>query len=185
MTSSGFADNNYLFLDGRILEDEKHPLTGAVDLGWFEEGETIKIQMYLNGDLTYLQMPLFYGFDAEAFHQDCDALKARGMTEITQDLTGLSGTVEVEEGEAVLFTSLPADPGWTVWVDGEQTPWNTVSDAFLTVRLSKGSHRVSFTFCPAGLREGLLITAASGAVGILGFFWFRFLRSRVKSNGRR
>ena len=77
MTSSGFADNNYLFLDGRILEDEKHPLTGAVDLGWFEEGETIKIQMYLNGDLTYLQMPLFYGFDAEAFHQDCDALKAR------------------------------------------------------------------------------------------------------------
>lgn len=65
--------------------------------------------MYLNGDLTYLQMPLFYGFDAEAFHQDCDALKARGMTEITQDLTGLSGTVEVEEGEAVLFTSLPAD----------------------------------------------------------------------------
>lgn len=37
MTSSGFADNNYLFLDGRILEDEKHPLTGAVDLGWFEE----------------------------------------------------------------------------------------------------------------------------------------------------
>ena len=52
------------------------------------------------------------------------------MTEITQDLTGLSGTVEVEEGEAVLFTSLPADPGWTVWVDGEQTPWNTVSDAF-------------------------------------------------------
>lgn len=185
MTSSGFADNNYLFLDGRILEDEKHPLTGAVDLGWFEEGETIKIQMYLNGDLTYLQMPLFYGFDAEAFHQDYDALKARGMTEITQDLTGLSGTVEVEEGEAVLFTSLPADPGWTVWVDGEQTPWNTVSDAFLTVRLSKGSHRVSFTFCPAGLREGLLITAASGAVGILGVFWFRFLRSRVKSNGRR
>ncbi|MFQ7062640.1 MAG: YfhO family protein, partial [[Clostridium] leptum] len=185
MTSSGFADNNYLFLDGRILEDEKHPLTGAVDLGWFEEGETIKVQMYLNGDLTYLQMPLFYGFDAEAFHQDCDALKARGMTEITQDLTGLSGTVEVEEGEAVLFTSLPADPGWTVWVDGEQTPWNTVSDAFLTVRLSKGSHRVSFTFCPAGLREGLLITAASGAVGILGVFWFRFLRSRVKSNGRR
>ena len=49
MTSSGFADNNYLFLDGRILEDEKHPLTGAVDLGWFEEGETIKVQMYLNG----------------------------------------------------------------------------------------------------------------------------------------
>ena len=48
----------------------------------------------------------------------------------------------------------------------------------------KGSHRVSFTFCPAGLREGLLITAASGAVGILGVL-VSFLRSRVKSNGRR
>ena len=97
---------------------------------------------------------------------------------------GVAGQKDVYKRQ-VLFTSLPADPGWTVWVDGEQTPWNTVSDAFLTVRLSKGSHRVSFTFCPAGLREGLLITAASGAVGILGVFWFRFLRSRVKSNGRR
>ena len=70
------------------------------------------------------------------------------MTEITQDLTGLSGTVEVEEGEAVLFTSLPADPGWTVWVDGEQTPWNTVSDAFFDSEAFKGSHRVSLPSVP-------------------------------------
>ena len=185
MTSSGFADNNYLFLDGKIIADESYPLTGAVDLGWFEEGETVKVQMYLNGDITYLQMPLFYGFDAETFHKDCDILAAGGMTEITQNLTSLSGTVKVEENGAVLFTSLPADPGWTVWVDGEQTTWDTVSDAFLTVKLSKGTHRVTFTFFPVGLREGMLVTVASGSIGLLGVFWFRFLRNRVRSYGRR
>lgn len=185
MTSSGFADNNYLFLNGEILEDESYPLTGAVDLGWFEKGETVKVQMYLNGEVTYLKMPLFYGFDAETFHQDCAILKTAGMTEITQDLTGLSGVVEVEENDGVLFTSLPADPGWTVWVDGEQTSWDTLSGAFLTVRLPKGTHRVSFSFCPAGMQQGILITVASGVVGGLGILWFRFLRNRVRSNGRR
>lgn len=60
-----------------FLKMRSTPLSWSGRPGWFEEGETIKVQMYLNGDLTYLQMPLFYGFDAEAFHQDCDALKAK------------------------------------------------------------------------------------------------------------
>ena len=131
-------------------------------------------------------MPLFYGFDAEAFHQDCDALKARGMTEITQDLTGLSGTVEVEEGEAVLFTSLPADPGWTVWVDGEQTPWNTVSDAFFDSEAFQGkppSILYLLSRWPAGGITDYRCQRRCWNPG--GFFWFRFLRSRVKGNGRR
>ena len=184
MTSSGFADNNYLFLNGEIIEDEKYPLTGAVDLGWFEEGETVKVQMYLNGDITYLKMPLFYGFDGEAFHQDCGTLRAGGMTEITQDRTGISGTVTVEKSSQMLFTSLPADPGWTVWVDGEPVAWDTVSNAFLTVKLSKGTHRVSFTYCPPGLKAGIAVTAASGLVGALGLCWFRLLRKRERNQWR-
>lgn len=184
MTSAGFADNNYLFLNGKIIEDEKFPLTGTVDLGWFEKGETVTVQMYLNSDITYLKMPLFYGFDAEAFHRDCEVLKAGGMTEIVQDRTSISGMVTVEKSDGVLFTSLPADPGWTAWVDGEPAAWDTVSNAFLTVKLSKGTHRVSFTYCPPGLKAGIAITIASGLLGALGLCWFRIRRKRERNQWR-
>ena len=185
MTSSGFADNNYLFLNRELLQDEEYALTGAVDLGWFEKGETITVQMYLNGDLTYLQMPLFYGFDAEAFHQDCETLKAKGMTDMVQSQTEISGTVQVDspQGE-VLVTSIPADPGWTVLVDGQKVQPQTMLDGFLTVALKKGSHRISFVYCPAGLKAGGAVSIASAVLGILAWYWCRRRRKRAAGNLR-
>lgn len=58
-------------------------------------------------------------------------------------------------------------PGWTVTVDGAPAGLGVYSEAFQKVAVPAGSHRVEFRYYPAGLTNGLWVTALSGL--LLGF----------------
>ena len=63
------------------------------------------------------------------------------------------------------FTTIPAEKGWTVYVDGVKTDYDTaLNDALMTVKLSEGEHVVEFKFFAAGLGTGLILTVIGIAV---------------------
>ena len=78
--------------------------------------------------------------------------------------TDIRFTVNAKSSD-ILFTTIPAEKGWTVYVDGVKTDYDTaLNDALMTVKLSEGEHVVEFKFFAAGLGTGLILTVIGIAV---------------------
>lgn len=65
--------------------------------------------------------------------------------------------------DQVLLTTIPAENGWSVWVDGEKAETGTFLNAFLAVSCSAGEHTVEMRYTPPGLYPAL----ALGGVALL------------------
>ena len=90
--------------------------------------------------------------------------------------TDIRFTVNAKSGD-MLFTTIPAEKGWTVYVDGVKTDYGTVlNNALMTVELSEGEHVVEFKFFAAGLGTGLILTF----VGIAIFVGMILIYLRIK-----
>ncbi len=77
-----------------------------------------------------------------------------------------SGAVRLNvtaDGAQTLLTTIPAEDGWTVAVDGERTRHGVWLDAFLTVPLTDGAHTVELRFTPPGLVPGLALGGLTAA----------------------
>ena len=57
-----------------------------------------------------------------------------------------------------MFTSIPYDKGWKIWVDGTAVSGRPVFDAFLGVDLEPGEHKIRLSCEPQGLKTGAVIT---------------------------
>ena len=105
-------------------------------------------------------------------------LAAGGMTldEFSNDY--ISGRV-TSDGESFLFTSIPADEGWRVLVDGQEVETVKVFDYLLGIPLTAGEHTVELCYTAPGFRTGLGISLAS-ALCVGGYILLvRMKRKRV------
>ena len=63
--------------------------------------------------------------------------------------------------KSTLFTSIPYEKGWKVYVDGKKQKTLKIGDEWVGVELDKGEHIVEFKFIPTGLYTGLIISISS------------------------
>ena len=82
------------------------------------------------------------------------------------DISGFSssrlrGNVTATRERDTLMTTIPADGGWSVFVDGRWAEPVRVFDALWAVELSPGTHAVEWRYIPRGLLPGLAVTAFS------------------------
>ena len=71
-----------------------------------------------------------------------------------------SGEITTEQGGYLLVT-LPFDPGWKAYVDGEQVEIKTLDSALMAIHLEAGSHRIFFAFLPPGFHQGLYVSLSA------------------------
>ena len=95
---------------------------------------------------------------AEAYRK----LSAGGMEILEFSDSHIVGKVTSHE-DALLFTSIPADEGWRVYVDGERVEPERVFDYLIGVRLEAGEHTIEMSYTAPGFYAGLAITLASAA----------------------
>ena len=101
-----------------------------------------------------------YRFDYDALGRLKEALASNAM-EITRFTdTKISGTVTAD-APCLLFTSIPYDKSWTVKVDGVPAETKDFAEAFLSVKLTPGTHTLEFSFLPEGMILGIILTAVS------------------------
>ena len=74
--------------------------------------------------------------------------------------TKVEGTVTVKE-DGYLFTSIPYEKGWSLFVDGVKTEIEPFKDAFIGVRLSQGSHEITLTYTPEGFLVGSILSGVA------------------------
>lgn len=73
----------------------------------------------------------------------------------------IKASIDVDSDKKYVYTTIPYDKGWKVFVDGKETTYDEVIDTFIGFKLSEGEHIVEFKFIPRGLYLGMIITIIS------------------------
>lgn len=157
-----------------IYQNENTDLENSqiVEICDVEEGDIVTIAS-TDADVTSISV-LSAVLDYDAFEEAMEIL-SESQYEIAEfDDTYISGTITMDE-DGYMFTTIPADNGWSVYVDGEKVETETYKDAFLMIQLSEGEHVVVFKYFPSGLILGAIISVLCA-----GIFTFSMLLRRQR-----
>ena len=143
-------------------------------LGSYEKGQKLQLRMTLLTDgngkekYTIVKNFFFYHFDQAMFQEDINSLKDQQWQLTRAGGRVLEGNITAEENQ-IMLTSVPYEPGWTVWVDGQKVEHKEMFKAMIGVDLTPGTHTVKMKFTPKGLSLGIFLFI----IGILGLavFW--------------
>ncbi len=111
--------------------------------------------------IAYEQVNISY-YNEDELIKAYDILSQNQMVIREYGNTYIDAYVTVPEERTVLFTSIPYDEGWTVYVDGVETQTHAVvGDAFLALELEPGYHDLEFEYEAPGARMGMTISGVS------------------------
>lgn len=99
------------------------------------------------------------------------------VTEYTD--TKLKGEVTAKK-DGYLFTSIPYEKGWSLYVDGEKREIEPFGKAFIGVKLEEGSHEIVLKYRPEGFLAGSIL---SGSAVVL-FILLCIIRKRKRMSGK-
>lgn len=120
-----------------------------LDLGKHKIGDEISVEVPLKEDASYAQLEFCaFTIDENKFNEGFERLKDGQIEYERFDETYIKGTYTAEENE-ILFTSIPYDRGWNVYIDGKKVAKHNiiaVSDALLGVKTEAGTHEIVFKF---------------------------------------
>ncbi|HBN82500.1 MAG TPA: hypothetical protein DDZ89_01520 [Clostridiales bacterium] len=140
---------------------------GVLNLGAFEDGEVVSFEMSLKEDELYYKDALFYYLDMEPFEEAIDKLKDNSLQITDRTETRIKGTVNLNEDQSFLFTTIPYEEGWQVMVDGVEVETVELVDALLGIPITPGEHTVEMKFIPQGFILGSAISIVCFALFIL------------------
>lgn len=130
-----------------------------LDLGYYSKGDTITVNFPFEENTGTLKF-FAYTLDKEIMDRGYEILSEQQMlTEEFED-TCIKGRFTAEK-DSLLYTSIPYDSGWQVYLDGERVPEEKivkVAESLLGVIVEEGNHSVEFKYEVPALFEGALIT---------------------------
>ena len=96
----------------------------------------------------------------DVFDRGYDLLNDETLAITDFSSTEVKGTIDVK-ADGLMYTSIPYEPGWTAFVDGEETEITPIADAMCAVYLGEGSHEITFKYSPAGFIPGVIAGVAA------------------------
>lgn len=148
---------------GTVLANETDRM---ISLGNFTAGEEITVTLTLKDDRIYIRAdePLFWYVDT-AVYEECFASLAGNQFIIDEwSETRFTGTITLPEDRTTVFTSIPYDANWRVWVDGQEVETYENLDALVAFDAEPGEHTLLIQYVPKQLHLGICITAISAVV---------------------
>lgn len=161
-------------------------------VGQYPAGQKLQLRMTLLTDAantkekyTIIKQFFFYHFDSELFEQDIKTLQNEESQWKLTKFGGrtLEGKITAKEGQ-MMMTSIPAEPGWKIWVDGKpykrnetvdgkqvEVNYTTLFKAMIGVELEPGEHTVKMRYTPPGLTAGLF-TLVCGLFCLVMFYLY-------------
>ncbi|MBO7565052.1 MAG: YfhO family protein [Clostridiales bacterium] len=167
-----------LYVNGlKIAETDSNSYYSQIyDLGYFNEGDEVKVELRVKEDVYGSFPPIFAYLDPTAIAPHTEAL-SEGVKNVTVKNGHYEIDVDASEDELLLITA-PYEKGWKAYVDGKETEIIAYQDALLSVDPGAGSHHVELRFTPPGWNAGLV---ASG-LGLLIFAAVTVMILRKKKN---
>ena len=127
--------------------------------------------------LSPLPENLLTGFSRETCHQDVASRQAQGASQVSMDSRGLSARFDLER-ETVVLLAVPYDPGFTVTVNGEETPVEQVDGGLCAVRIPAGEADLRLDHFTNGLGQSLAAAGVSVVLFAGYLVWHRRRRAK-------
>ena len=126
---------------------------------YVESGSNIDFSFNLKYSLNAKKTE-FYFIDYDNYNKFISEIKENefNITEYKKD-DYIKGTITATKEKNVMFTTISADEGWSIYVDGEKEEYDTFKNALITLKLDEGTHTIEFKYFPSGLKEGIIISS--------------------------
>ena len=148
-----------------------------LDLGYAKQGTVLELEV-TEKDQKFKTFKA-YELNLRVLEEAIDILSQTTLEITEHGENYLKGHVTLEEA-GTLVMSIPMEKGWTLYVNGEETPIETFKEAFMKVDLDAGTYEIELEFETPGFKEGLAVSAVCVAV-----FAVCWLVERPGRTGRR
>ena len=191
----------YFFVDTSELTDLEITVNGKVrkvnlvtkqdgktfELGDVKKGDNVHVKIGgynrdANDEFAYVNKTtvfsaIAYTVNEDIFKEGYEKLDAMSDTEMLEfkDTYVKARVNSFEDG--ILYIPTTDDPGWTVYIDGVETPRakaihqhgdhvheTPIPSHILMTEITKGEHIVEMKYIPKGFKEGAIITGVSVAI---------------------
>ncbi len=159
-----------------------------LDLGHYESNDKISITMTINEEKSYANVDFIpFTINNEKFVDGYNLLKEGQIDYSHFTDTKIEGNFSAQEDE-VLFTSIPYDKGWNIYVDGKKLSEEDIfkiSDALLGIKVESGEHTIIFEYSIPGLNIACLLSGAFVILLLICFFLMKkklFIFKNMKAN---
>ena len=135
--------------DGWTKQYSKTSHRYLIELGECKAGDEIHI---LNSNMESIEFEV-YQLNEKVVQQAFDTLNAQTMQLTDMTDRKIEGKIQVQNAGRLIL-SVPADEGWTLYVDGKETEIEPLADALVGVHLEKGSYTIKLCYTTPGLKVG-------------------------------
>ena len=130
-----------------------------LDIGYYNAGDNVTVTIPFEENSGTVKF-VAYTLNENIMNKGYSILSEQQMFIEQFENSYISGRVTATE-DCLLYTSIPYDKGWQVYIDGEKADENSIvkiGDALLGVDITAGNHSVEFEYKVPSSRIGLIIT---------------------------
>lgn len=166
-----FTSEEIKSIDCKTASNSIHQNTDTpyiLDLGYFEAGQSTELTFECSDDKSEISLEIYaYTVDTEVLNKGYEKLKSGALDVSKHTDTKIAGTVKAEN-ECILYSSIPYDKGWRVYVDGEKAETFEIGNSQLGINLSAGEHQIEYKYTPRGVIYAIPISLAT-IIGLTAF----------------
>ncbi len=179
ITSPEIENVNYYWNNDNDTTNQNINEPYIMDLGKHKKGEEITVSLdcgNIESADSYFEI-YAYNIDKDVFSSAYDLLKQGALNITDYSDTKVEGTVNAGY-DGFLYSSIPYDEGWSVYIDGEKVKTFETGDCQLTAAVKAGKHTVKYKYTPKGMKYGLIISALAWIC----IFAFIFYKKKIFKN---
>lgn len=137
------------------------------ELGSFDIGSEQKVELVMKESKMYIRSgcSFFWYFDEKEFVNVISELQDGIMDAHSEKDDRIYGTINVPEGSEAVFTTIPYDEAWVIYVDGVEVEKRAaLNEAFIAFDISAGEHELVFEYRPDCVKYGLILSLSGTAL---------------------
>ena len=185
-TTIDIAEDGYYYAD--YVTCNADSLTVSRDDGWTQQyGKTTHRYLLDLGECKAGTKVHITNLNAETIEYHVYRLNFKAMctayetlSEQTMSLEKMTdrrivGSIDVRQAGRLIL-SVPADEGWSLYVDGKKTKIKPFADALIGVHLKEGTHKIELRYTTPGVQIGAAISIAA----LLLFLFSMWIRYKIR-----
>lgn len=156
-----------------------------LDLGYHNKGDEVLVSLDASAMESESTSFDFYCYTADdtVVKNMYNSLAGNSLNVESYSDTTIKGTVNAKEN-CYLYSSIPYDDGWSVYVDGKKAETFEIGGTLLAIELTPGQHKIEYKYFPVGFLYGIIISAVT-VFGLCVFYIYNKSSLKLNKSKRR